>query len=55
VTPDLLYALAMLAVAALLFGGVRAILKHKDRKRGGLMIAAALVMLANVLINAWPV
>ncbi|WP_293855953.1 hypothetical protein [Sphingomonas sp. SCN 67-18] len=40
--------LAMIAVVALIWGGVRMI--PVDRKRGILMIAAALVVLGNVLI-----
>ena len=42
--------MAMIAVVALVFGGVRMI--PVDRKRGVLMIVAALVVLANVLILA---
>ena len=53
-TPDLLYSLAMLAMVALVWGGVRALIRQEDRKRGLLMLAAALVLLANVLLYAWP-
>ncbi len=41
-------AVAMLAVFALLVGGFR--LVRRDRQRGLLMIAAALVIFGNVLI-----
>jgi hypothetical protein len=33
---------------------VRLIRAAKERRKGGLMIIAALVLLANVLIIAWP-
>ena len=51
---DTLLALAMLGVIALLVGGVLLIAKRRDRPRGVLMIVAALVLLGNVLIAAWP-
>ena len=40
--------IAMIAIVALIWGGTRTI--RADRKRGILMIAAALVLLGNVLI-----
>ena len=43
-----LLALAMLAAFILLIGGVK--LVARDRQRGLLMIAAAIVIVANVLI-----
>ena len=43
-------ALAMIAVFALTFGGVRLLTSAGNRKQGGLMLLAALVLLANVLI-----
>jgi hypothetical protein len=48
--------LSMLMVAAILlgWGGIWLIAKGRDRKRGLLMIVAAAVMLANVLVWAWP-
>jgi hypothetical protein len=47
-------ALAMLAVFALGAGGVYCLIKRKDRRRGVLMLIAAAVLLANVLLVAWP-
>ncbi|WP_375196011.1 hypothetical protein [Sphingobium sp.] len=44
----------MLAGMALTGGGVYAIVKKRDRKRGMLMIVAGLVMFANVAITAIP-
>jgi hypothetical protein len=44
----------MLAGIALTGGGVYAIVKRRDRKRGTLMIVAGLVMFANVAISAIP-
>jgi hypothetical protein len=46
-------ALAMLAAFALLVAGVRLAARPADRQRGLLMIAAAIVLIANVLI--WTV
>jgi high-affinity Fe2+/Pb2+ permease len=43
-------AVAMLAAFALVFGGVRLALRPVDRNRGLLMIAAAAVLVGNVLI-----
>ncbi len=54
-TPDLVFSLAMLAVGALVFGGVRALRAGGDRKRGWLMIVAALVLFGNVVILTVPV
>ncbi|WP_156678864.1 hypothetical protein [Sphingomonas profundi] len=46
---------AMLAVFALAAGGLYLIRRRvADRRRGVLMIVAALVLLGNVLILAWP-
>lgn len=47
-------ALAMLAVFALGAGGVYSLVKRKDRRRGILMLIAAVVLLVNVLLIAWP-
>jgi len=44
----------MLAGMALTGGGIYAIAKRGDRKRGTLMILAGLVMFANVAISAIP-
>ncbi|HET8611580.1 MAG TPA: hypothetical protein VFL92_02315 [Sphingomonas sp.] len=46
--------LAMLAAFALLIGGGYLIVKQRDRRRGLLMVGAALVLIVNVLIWAWP-
>jgi hypothetical protein len=51
----LLLSLAVLASIALGVGGVWRIIRQADRRRGVLMIVAALVLLGNVLIWAWPV
>jgi hypothetical protein len=47
-----LLSIAVLAAFLLIGGGFWLIVKARDRKRGGLMIAAALVLFANVLIWA---
>ena len=47
--------IAVLAVFALAWGGVVALIKRRDRLRGILMIVAAVVLLANVLIWTLPV
>ncbi|WP_157216957.1 hypothetical protein [Flavisphingomonas formosensis] len=53
--PDTLITLAMITVAALVWGGVWTIRKRpSDRVRGLLMLVAALVLLGNVAIVAWP-
>jgi hypothetical protein len=44
----------MLGGALLTGGGVYAIVKKGDRKRGALMIVAGLVMFGNVAISAIP-
>ena len=46
-------AVAMLAAFALIFAGVKLSMKPVDRKRGVLMIVAALVLVGNVLV--WTV
>ena len=43
-------ALAMIAAFVLAGFGIRQVVRGQDRKRGLLMLAAALVLLANVLI-----
>lgn len=45
-----LFSLLMLAAFALAAGGLSLILKRGERRKGGLMLLAALVALANVLI-----
>lgn len=49
-----LLSILMLAGVLLTGGGVYAILRTRDRKRGVLMIVAGLVMFANVAITAMP-
>jgi len=44
----------MLAVLALALGGGWTIAKRDNKKQGVLMLIAALVLLGNVLIWAWP-
>lgn len=52
----LFLSIAMLAVFALVVGGVYLIRRRAaDRRRGVLMIVAAAVLLGNVLILTWPV
>ncbi len=45
-----LLSIMMIAVIALAAGGLHTVIRRGDRKRGLLMLAAALVMLGNVLI-----
>lgn len=47
---DLLLAIAMLAVFALVGGGLYLLLRTGDTLKGVLMLVAALVLLGNVLI-----
>ncbi len=47
--------IAMIAIVALTWGGVNQVRNPEDRKRGWLMLIAALVLVGNVLIWAWPV
>jgi hypothetical protein len=53
-TIELFLSIAVLAVGALIWGAVYIMRKGGDRKRGVLMLIAALVLLGNVLIIAWP-
>ena len=48
----LMMSLLMLAAFALSAGGIWLIAKGRDRRKGALMLVAALVMLGNVLIWA---
>ena len=48
-----LLSIAVLAAFALVAGGLWLVLRRGERKQGGLMILAALVLFANVLI--WTV
>lgn len=53
-TSPLILSLAIVAVFALGWGGGRLLRRREERTRGLLMIVAALVVLANVLLWAWP-
>ena len=46
--------IAVLAAAALIWGGIRLMQAKNEVRKGRLMIIAALVLFANVLIIAWP-
>ena len=46
-------AVAMLAAFALMFAGAKLAMRPEDRKRGVLMIVAAVVLVGNVLV--WTV
>ena len=47
--------ITMVVVVALLWGGISLVHKGADRRRGILMLVAALVLLGNVLIWTVPV
>lgn len=49
-----LLSISMLAVFALAAGGGWMLVKRRETKQGVLMLVAALVLLGNVLIWAWP-
>ena len=51
---DIILSILMLAGIVLTGGGIYAIVKRNDRKRGMLMIVAGLVMFGNVAISAIP-
>ncbi len=51
---DLILAIGMFGTAAMLWGGVTMIVKHKDRQKGVLMLIVAVVIFANVLIAGLP-
>ena len=53
-TEPALLSIAMLAVLALALGGGWMIARRREKKQGVLMLIAALVLLGNVLIWAWP-
>ena len=53
-TEPALLSISMLAVLALALGGGWTIAKRDNKKQGVLMLIAALVLLSNVLIWAWP-
>ena len=46
--------ITMIVIVALVWGGIMLLRRGIDRKRGALMMIAALVLLGNVLIWAWP-
>jgi Na+/pantothenate symporter len=54
VTEPALLSISMLAVLALALGGGWSVARRADKKQGVLMLVAAAVLLANVLIWAWP-
>ena len=54
-TEPALLSISMLAVFALCAGGGWVIAKRAEKKQGVLMLIAAAVLLANILIWAWPV
>ena len=49
-----LQSIAVLAAFALVWGGIVLIRRERERQKGVLMIVAAFVLLANLLIWAWP-
>jgi hypothetical protein len=49
-TLDLFLSITMLAVFALVAGGIWLLRSRKDTKRGWLMLAAAVVLFGNVLL-----
>jgi hypothetical protein len=51
---SLFLSIGVLASFALVGGGLYTWRKEQDAKRGMLMIVAALLVLGNVLILAWP-
>ena len=53
-TEPALLSISMFAVLALVLGGGWTIAKRDNKKQGVLMLIAAVVLLANVLIWAWP-
>jgi len=53
-TRDLVLGIGMLGVMAMAIGGTLMITRHKDLKKGLLMLTVAAVILMNVLIIAWP-
>ena len=50
----MLLSLSVLAVFALVYGGVRLISGGQQRGKAVLMLIAALVILGNILIWSWP-
>lgn len=54
VTEPALLSISMLAVFALGAGGGWTLAKRPEKKQGVLMLIAAAVLLANILIWAWP-
>ena len=51
---DAMLSITMIVIVALVWGGIMLLRCGIDRKRGALMMIAALVLLGNVLIWAWP-
>ena len=54
-TEPALLSISMLAIFALALGGGWMIAKRHQTKQGVLMLVAALVLLGNVMIWAWPI
>lgn len=52
---DALLSVAMMAVVALIWGGVSLYRRGSDRRRATLMLLAALVLFGNILVWTWPV
>lgn len=53
-TYDAMLSIAMIVIVALVWGGTVLIRRGTDRKRGILMLVAAVVLMANVLIWTVP-
>ncbi len=53
-TFDIMLSITMIVVGALAWAGIALMRRGEDKKRAGLMLVAALVLLGNVLIWAWP-
>ncbi|MGF7149104.1 putative membrane protein YhfC [Sphingomonas zeicaulis] len=51
---NIVTAIAMLAVLALVIGAIALFRRGGDRKQPLLMLGAALVLFANILIWTWP-
>ncbi len=51
---DIFLTIGVIATFALVLGAVSMWRKQGDRKKAGLMLAAAAVLLGNVLIIGWP-
>jgi hypothetical protein len=54
VPKEVFLSIGVIATFALVLGAVAMWRKQGDRKKAGLMLAAAVVLLGNVLIIGWP-